>query len=99
MPEHFSYVSADIRRERFKSTANAGAVPGGGHEVGNRIMILLSSHSPGIRQDHAMRAARREPRRGWSPMSAEKQLCRLMNFPGNTGFPLRGVEDKLEKRK
>ena len=81
---HRSSVAV-IRRERSKPTANAGPAPGGGHKVGKGTMILLPSHSPGVCRDHAMRAARREPRRGESPMSAEEQVCRLMNFPGNRG--------------
>ena len=87
---------AEILRERSKPTANAGPAPGGGHKVGKDTMILLSSHSSGICRDHAMRAARREPRRGESPMRAEEQVCRLMNFPGNRGS-LSGVSGTNRK--
>ena len=93
---HTSSVAV-IRRERYKPTANAGSAPGDGHKVGKGTMILLPSHSPGVCRDHAMRAARREPRRGESPMSAEEQVCRLMNFPGNRGS-LSGVSGTNRKK-
>lgn len=35
-------MAAGIHRERFKPTANAGAAPGGGHDLGKGIMILPS---------------------------------------------------------
>jgi len=41
------------------------------------IMILPSSHSPALRADHAMGAARWEPRRGGIPMRRSANLRRV----------------------
>ena len=35
-------MTTGIHRERFKPTANAGAAPGGGHDLEKGIMILPS---------------------------------------------------------
>lgn len=49
------------------------------------IMILPSSHSPARMQDHAMRAARRDPRRGSIPV--ELIRCQpLDDFPMQFGM-------------
>lgn len=47
-------------------------------------MILLSSHSPEWNPDHAMRAARGDPRGGWNPMR------KIRHFPPER-FPFSGV--------